>query len=65
MKIRLRYVTVLADMADELNKIDPKLAANSLVNPPADYLNKLKTWAALTDEQTQQFNAAYAAITGG
>ena len=59
-----QYVPVLADMADELNKIDPKLAANPLINPPADYLNKLKTWAALTDEQTQQFNAAYAAVTG-
>jgi spermidine/putrescine transport system substrate-binding protein len=59
-----QYVPVLADMTDELNKIDPKLAANPLINPPADYLNKLKTWAALTDEQTQQFNAAYAAVTG-
>jgi spermidine/putrescine transport system substrate-binding protein len=55
---------VLADMTDELNKIDPKLAANPLINPPADSMSKLKSWAALTDEQTQQFNAAYAAVTG-
>jgi spermidine/putrescine transport system substrate-binding protein len=59
-----QYVPVLADMTDELNKIDPKLAANPLINPPADSMSKLKSWAALTDEQTQQFNAAYAAVTG-
>ena len=60
-----QYVPVLSDMTDELNKIDPKLAANPLINPPQDYIDKLHTWAALTDEQTQQFNTAYAAVTGG
>jgi spermidine/putrescine transport system substrate-binding protein len=59
------YVPVLSDMTDELNKIDPKLAANPLIVPPADYTNKLKTWAALTDEQTQEYNTLYAAVTGG
>ena len=59
-----QYVPVLTDMADELNKIDPKLASNPLINPPEDVKAKLKTWPALTDEQTQQFNAAYAAVTG-
>ena len=32
-----QYVPVLSDMTDELNKIDPKLAANPLINPPQDY----------------------------
>ena len=50
-----RYVPVLSDMSDELNKIDPK-ASNPLINPPKETLDKLKTWAALTDEQTQEFN---------
>jgi spermidine/putrescine transport system substrate-binding protein len=59
-----QYVPVLADMIDELNKIDPKLAANPLINPPKDSQDKLKTWTALTDEQTQEFNTAYAAVTG-
>ena len=59
-----QYVPVLADMADELNKINPKLSANPLINPPQDFVDKLHTWAALTDEQTQQFNTAYAAVTG-
>ena len=48
-----------------MNKVDPKLAANPLINPPDEMLNKLKTWPALTDEQTQEFNTAYAAVTGG
>jgi spermidine/putrescine transport system substrate-binding protein len=59
-----QYVPVLADMTDELNKIDPKLATNPLINPPQDYQDRLKTWAALSDEQTQEFNTAYAAVTG-
>jgi spermidine/putrescine transport system substrate-binding protein len=60
-----QYVPVLSDMADELNKIDPALASNPLINPPKEVLDKLKVWKApLTDEQTQQFNTAYAAVTG-
>jgi spermidine/putrescine transport system substrate-binding protein len=60
-----RYVPVLSDMTDALNKIDPELAKNPLINPPKATLDKLKAWAPLTDEQTQQFNKAYAAVTGG
>jgi spermidine/putrescine transport system substrate-binding protein len=61
-----QYVPVLSDMADELNKIDPALASNPLINPPKEVLDKLKVWKApLTDEQTQEFNTAYAAVTGG
>ncbi|KDF02449.1 twin-arginine translocation pathway signal protein [Mycolicibacterium aromaticivorans JS19b1 = JCM 16368] len=60
-----QYVPVLSDMTDELNKIDPKLASNPLINPPKATLDKLKTWAALTDQQTDEFNKAYSAVTGG
>jgi spermidine/putrescine transport system substrate-binding protein len=60
-----KYVPVLADMTDELNKIDPNLASNKLINPPEEYTSRLKTWAALTDEQTQEYNTLYAAVTGG
>jgi spermidine/putrescine transport system substrate-binding protein len=60
-----QYVPVLSDMTDELKKIDPKLAANPLINPPADVQAKLKSWATLTDEQTQEFTGLYAAVTGG
>jgi len=61
----VQYVPVLSDMTDELNKIDPKLASNPLINPPKEILDKVKGWAALTDEQTQEYNTAYAAVTGG
>jgi spermidine/putrescine transport system substrate-binding protein len=61
----VQYVPVLSDMTDELNKIDPALAANHLINPPQEMQDKLHSWAALTDEQTQEFNTIYAAVTGG
>jgi spermidine/putrescine transport system substrate-binding protein len=61
----VQYVPVLSDMTDELNKMDPKLASNPLVNPPKETLDKVKGWAALDDQQTQEFNTAYAAVTGG
>jgi spermidine/putrescine transport system substrate-binding protein len=61
----VQYVPVLSDMTDELAKIDPEAAANPLINPTPETLANVKSWAALTDEQTQEFNAAYATVTGG
>jgi spermidine/putrescine transport system substrate-binding protein len=61
----VQYVPVLSDMADELNKIDPTLASNPLINPPQETLDRVKAWPALTDEQIQQYNTAFAAVTGG
>lgn len=61
----VQYVPVLSDMTDDLTKVDPAVAKNPLINPPADIEKKLKSWAALTDEQTQEFNTLYAAVTGG
>lgn len=59
------FVPVLSDMTDALNKVGPDLAGNPLVNPSPETLAKLKSWAPLTDPQTQEFNKAYAAVTGG
>ncbi len=59
-----QFVPVLADMVDELNKIDPQLAQNPLINPPQDIKDRLKTWPPLTDRQTQDFDTAFAAVTG-
>ena len=61
----VQYIPVLSDMTEELEKIDPESAANPLINPSQAVLDKSKSWAALTDEQTQEFNTAYAAVTGG
>ena len=61
----VQYVPVLSDMTDELDKLDPGLAKNPLINPPQSTLDNVKSWPALTDEQTQEYNTAYAAVTGG
>lgn len=60
-----QYVPALSDMTDELAKVDPASAENPLINPPAEMQANLKSWAALTDEQTLEFNTLYAAVTGG
>jgi spermidine/putrescine transport system substrate-binding protein len=60
----VQYVPVLSDMNDELDKIDPALAKNPLIVPPEADAARLKSWAPLTDEQTQEFNTMYAAVTG-
>ena len=59
-----QFVPVLSDMTDELAKIDPGIADNPLINPPQETLDRAKGWAALTDEQTQEWNTAYVAVTG-
>lgn len=59
------YVPVLSTMTDELNKIDPKLGSNPLINPPQAVLDNVKSWPTLSDQQTQEFNKLYAAVTGG
>ena len=61
----VQYIPVLSDMTEELEKIDPESANNPLINPPQSVLDKAKGWAALTDEQPQEYNTAYAAVTGG
>ncbi len=60
-----QFVPALSDMTDELAKIDPAAAKNPLINPSPEVQANLKSWAALTDEQTQEFNTLYAAVTGG
>ncbi len=60
-----RYIPVLTDMTDDLNKLDPSAAANPLINPPQSTLDRVKQWPALSDEQTKEFASTYAAITGG
>jgi spermidine/putrescine transport system substrate-binding protein len=61
----VQFVPVLSDMTDELNKVNPELGANPLINPSADMLGNLKSWPYLDDQQTQEFNTLYASVTGG
>lgn len=60
-----RYIPVLTDMTDELNKLDPGAASNPLINPPRSLLDRVKQWPPLSDEQAKEFTSAYAAVTGG
>ncbi|MCH9730394.1 MAG: spermidine/putrescine ABC transporter substrate-binding protein [Actinomycetia bacterium] len=61
----VQFVPVLSGMTEELEKIDPAAASNPLINPPQEILDRAKAWAMLTDEKAQEFNTAYAAVTGG
>ncbi|KUI04007.1 spermidine/putrescine ABC transporter substrate-binding protein [Mycobacterium sp. IS-3022] len=60
-----QFVPVLSDMTRELDKINPNLAKNELINPPQATLDRIKAWAPLEDEQKQQYATMYAAVTGG
>jgi spermidine/putrescine transport system substrate-binding protein len=60
-----QFVPALADMTDELNKIDPNLANNALINPPQATIDRIKAWAPMEDAQKQEYSTLYAAVTGG
>ncbi|RAV05986.1 spermidine/putrescine ABC transporter substrate-binding protein [Mycolicibacterium sp. GF69] len=60
-----RFVPVLSDMSAELDRIDPNLAKNELINPSQSTLDRIKAWAPLKYEQKQQYAAMYAVVTGG
>ncbi|WP_326546458.1 spermidine/putrescine ABC transporter substrate-binding protein [Mycolicibacterium sp. ND9-15] len=60
-----QFVPVLSDMTADLDRVDPNLARNELINPPQSTLDRIKAWAPLEDEQKQQYAAMYAEVTGG
>ena len=60
----VQYIPVLSDMTEELEKIDPESAKNPLINPPKEMLASVHGWPALSDQELQKFNTAYAAVTG-
>jgi spermidine/putrescine transport system substrate-binding protein len=60
----VQYVPVLSDMTAELEAIDPEVAANPLVNPSQEILDRLSIWPALSDEQDAEFTTIYADVTG-
>ena len=60
----VQYVPVLSDMTADLEAVDPAVAANPLVNPPQEVLDKLSIWPALTDEQDAEYTTIYADVTG-
>ena len=60
-----QFVPVLSDMTADLDRIDPNLAKNELINPPQSTLDRIRAWAPLEDKQKQQYATMYAEVTGG
>ena len=60
----VQYIPVLSDMTAELEKVDPEIAKNPLINPSKEVLATVHGWPALSDQELQKFNTAYAAVTG-
>jgi spermidine/putrescine transport system substrate-binding protein len=60
----VQFVPVLTDITAELSAVDPEVAANPLVNPPQETLDKLSIWPALSDEDDAEYATIYAEVTG-
>jgi spermidine/putrescine transport system substrate-binding protein len=61
----VQYVPVLSDMTDALSAIDPALAEDPLINPPADVLERMYEWPVIPEESEQAWVSAFAEVTGG
>ncbi len=62
--VAVQFVPVLSDMTPEIERLDPAIAADPLVNPPQEVLDKLAIWPALTEEQDAEYTTIYADVTG-
>jgi spermidine/putrescine transport system substrate-binding protein len=60
----VQYVSPVAGVREELEKIDPDLANNPLVFPDEATLAKAKGFANLSDEVEAEFDAAFSRIVG-
>jgi len=60
----VQYLSPVKGVQEELAKIDPELAENSLVFPDDGMRSRLKSWANLSDDVDAQFADAFSAITG-
>jgi spermidine/putrescine transport system substrate-binding protein len=61
----VQYISPVQGVAAELAKIDPKLAANPLIFPPASVQQRLRIFAALTPVEEKQFNTRFQQILNG
>jgi spermidine/putrescine transport system substrate-binding protein len=61
----VQYISPVKGSGAELTKLDPELANNPLVNPPADLLNKLYIFSQLTPAVEKQFNTRFQQILNG
>ncbi len=60
----VQYLSPVAGVQAELEKIDPELATNPLLFPDDETIARTFTFATLSDEVETEFDAAFSAITG-
>lgn len=61
----VQYISPVDGVGDELMKIDPEVANNPLINPPAETLEKVAYWRVLTEEEDAEFAQIYASVVEG
>ena len=65
LTVYVQYFPVVKGTGEALEKIDPAVASNPLINPSDETLANLTTWRALTDEEDVQYQAIYTEVTSG
>ena len=60
----VNYVCPVKGAKEEIVKIDPELAANPLIFPPADITGRLKQFRAVTAEEEQAWSEAFSKVLG-
>jgi len=58
----VNYICPVAGAKEEMEKIDPDLAANELIFPTEEMYSNLKIFRALTDAEDQQFTQEYQSL---
>jgi spermidine/putrescine transport system substrate-binding protein len=61
---QVRATSVLSGIEDDLDRIDPTVAADPLVNPAPATMASLAVWAPLDAQQEQRYTTLYAEVTG-
>jgi spermidine/putrescine transport system substrate-binding protein len=60
----VNYVCPVKGAKEEIVKIDPELATNPLIFPPADWVARLKQFRAVTAEEEQSWAEAFSKVIG-
>lgn len=60
----VNYVCPVKGAKEEITKIDPELAANPLIFPPADWVARLHQFRAVTAEEEQSWGEAFSKVIG-
>jgi spermidine/putrescine transport system substrate-binding protein len=61
----VQYISPVKGVAEQLQKIAPKLASNPLISPPADLQKRLHIFGQLTPDVEKQFNTRFQQVQNG